>query len=117
MGRLGFLSEMGPENWYMRLPQVLSGDYWIEKRMMLRVTQWKGSKRLGTWDVLNEALVGRGAIARPVHLITKLDGEPLTTFVADGLIVATPTGSTAYALAAGGPILPASNVSLRARSR
>jgi NAD+ kinase len=56
--------------------------------------------------VLNECVVGRGEIARPVRLTTEIDGRYLTTYVADGVIAATPTGSTAYALAAGGPILP-----------
>jgi NAD+ kinase len=55
---------------------------------------------------LNEALVGRGSVARPVHLAAVLDGRPLTTYVADGLIIASATGSTAYALASGGPVLP-----------
>jgi hypothetical protein len=58
------------------------------------------------WEVLNECVVGRGEVARPVRLTAEIDGRYLTTYVADGVIAATPTGSTAYALAAGGPILP-----------
>jgi len=61
---------------------------------------------LNTAEVLNEAVVGRGALARPIRVKTWVDGDELTTYVCDGLIVATATGSTAYALAAGGPILP-----------
>src|SRR3970040_1969290 len=57
-------------------------------------------------EALNDPLVVRGRLARPVHLAANLDGKPLTTYVADGLIIATATGSTAYALAAGGPVLP-----------
>jgi NAD+ kinase len=60
---------------------------------------------LGSWDVVNEAVVSRGSFVRPVHLETSVDGRFLTTYVADGLIASTPTGSTAYALAVGGPIL------------
>ena len=61
---------------------------------------------MGEWQVLNEVVVSRGEIVRPVHLNASVDGRFLTTYVADGLIASTSTGSTAYALAAGGPILP-----------
>lgn len=106
LGRLGFLPEAQPEAWQAVLARVLAGDYWIEERMMLQVEHQRGEERLGTYQVLNEAVVGRGALARPVRLKTMIDGSDLTTYVADGLIIATPTGSTAYALAVGGPILP-----------
>ncbi len=106
MGRLGFLLEVRRGQWQKALPRLLAGDYWIEHRMMLQAKQYRDGQRLGVWDVLNEAMVGRGEIMRPVHLTTRVDGHLLTTYVADGLIAATPTGSTAYALAAGGPILP-----------
>jgi NAD+ kinase len=74
--------------------------------MMLRTEHLRGDELLGSWDVLNECVVGRGQTVRPVFLTAEIDGHPLTTYVADGLIVSTPTGSTAYALAAGGPVLP-----------
>jgi NAD+ kinase len=74
--------------------------------MMLRTEHLRDGNLLGTWDVLNECVVGRGHMVRPVFLTAEIDGHDLTTYVADGLIVSTPTGSTAYALAAGGPILP-----------
>jgi len=106
LGRLGFLPEAQPEAWQAVLTRVLAGDYWIEERMMLQVEHQRGEERLGAYQVLNEAVVGRGALARPVRLKTMIDGSDLTTYVADGLIIATPTGSTAYALAVGGPILP-----------
>jgi NAD+ kinase len=106
LGRLGFLGEVPPAGWTQTLDQVLAGHYWLEERMMLHVEHHRSGQLLGSYEALNEAVVGRGALARPVRLKALLDGGELTTYVADGLIVATPTGSTAYALAAGGPILP-----------
>jgi NAD+ kinase len=106
MGRLGFLSEMGPEDWSAKLPKVLDGEYWIEERMMLKTETWRGDERIGEHIALNDVVISRGGLARVIRLHTEIDGDKLTTYVADGLIVATPTGSTAYALAAGGPILP-----------
>jgi NAD+ kinase len=106
LGRLAFLAEVQRPEWQEVLARVLSGDYWIEERMMLRVEHWRAEQLLGSHDVLNEVVIGRGGLARPVRLKTLIDGGELTTYVADGLIIATPTGSTAYALAAGGPILP-----------
>lgn len=106
LGRLGFLGEVQPDEWGETLDRVLAGHFWIEARMMLHVEHQRDGQVLGSYEALNEAVVGRGALARPVRLKTLIDGGELTTYVADGLIVATPTGSTAYALAAGGPILP-----------
>ena len=106
LGRLGFLGEVQPDDWREALQRVLAGNCWLEERMMLHVEHWRAGQLLGSYEALNEAVVGRGALARPVRLKTLIDGGELTTYVADGLIVATPTGSTAYALAVGGPILP-----------
>jgi NAD+ kinase len=106
LGRLGFLMEVSGDNWQPMLDRVLDGNYWLEERMMLRAEHHSGGSVIGAWDVLNESVIGRGEMVRPVRLITEIDGRYLTTYVADALIVATPTGSTAYALAAGGPILP-----------
>jgi NAD+ kinase len=92
--------------WQELLPRLLAGDYWLEQRMMLRAEQWRAGEHLGSWDVLNEVVVSRGNMVRPVHLHASVDGRYLTTYVADALIASTATGSTAYALAAGGPILP-----------
>ena len=105
-GHFGFLIELEREDWHATLPRLVSGDYRLEKRMLLHVELWRQGKMFGGWEAVNEALVGRGRLARPVHLAANLDGKPLTTYVADGLIIATATGSTAYALAAGGPVLP-----------
>ncbi len=106
LGRLGFLLEAQPDEWREVLDRILAGDYRIEERMMLRIEHYRDGELCGSYEALNEAVVGRGALARPVRLKTLIDGGDLTTYVADGLIVATPTGSTAYALAVGGPILP-----------
>jgi NAD+ kinase len=106
LGRLGFLAEVQPAEWRSVFDRVCAGDYWIEQRMMLRTEVWRDDQHLQSFDVLNEVVVSRGAVVRPVRLETHIDGGWLTTYVADGLIIATPTGSTAYALAVGGPILP-----------
>ncbi len=106
LGRVGFLTEADPETWQDVLSRALAGDYWVEERMMLRATARRNSEILGQSEALNDVVVGRGARARVVHLRVEVDGGYLATYIADGLIVATPTGSTAYALAAGGPILP-----------
>jgi NAD+ kinase len=106
LGRFGFLTEVSREGWRSAMEHVLAGEYWLERRMMLRAEHLRGGQTHGTWDVLNECVVGRGEVVRPVRLTAEIDGRYLTTYVADALIVATPTGSTAYALAVGGPILP-----------
>jgi len=106
LGRFGFLMEIKEDQWQAYLPRLVQGDYWLENRMMLSTEQWRSGAIMGKWDVLNEVVVSRGQFIRPVHLEAYVDGRFLTTYVADALIAATPTGSTAYALAAGGPILP-----------
>lgn len=106
LGRFGFLMEVEQKRWGEVLPRLFTGEYWIERRMMLNAQKQRGTEILGSWDVVNEVVVSRGVFVRPVHLVASVDGRFLTTYVADGLIASTPTGSTAYALAAGGPILP-----------
>jgi NAD+ kinase len=106
LGKFGFLTAIQRKEWRAALIKLLEGEGWIEQRMMLAAEQRRCDEKIGSWNVLNEAAVSRAAIMRPVHLDTHVDGRFLTTYVADGLIAATPTGSTAYALAAGGPILP-----------
>jgi NAD+ kinase len=106
LGRFGFLTEIAKPDWAMFLPRLLEGDFWLEKRMMLEAEQWHQDALLGKWEVLNEIVVSRGQIIHPIQITANVDGRFLTTYVADALIAATPTGSTAYALAAGGPILP-----------
>ncbi|NOZ51092.1 MAG: NAD(+)/NADH kinase [Chloroflexi bacterium] len=107
LGRLGFLTEVQPEHWQAQLGRVLDGQYWIERRLMLTTETWRGDEKVGDdLDALNEVVVSRGSLARVVRISAEINDSYLTTYVADGVIVATPTGSTAYALAAGGPILP-----------
>ncbi|MEJ2484393.1 MAG: NAD(+)/NADH kinase [Anaerolineales bacterium] len=106
MGSFGFLIEVPPTGWKAAIDRLLEGDYWYEDRMMLNASIFRGDERMETLHVLNDAVIARTASLRPVHLRVSLDGQVVTTYVADALIVSTPTGSTAYALAAGGPILP-----------
>ncbi len=106
MGRLGFLVEVQPAEWPERVRQTLLGHGWIEERMMVHAEHYHEGQLVRTYEALNEVVIGRGEFARVVRLHTDIDGVFLTTYTADGLIIATATGSTAYALAAGGPILP-----------
>lgn len=105
-GHLGFLFQVEDGGWPKMIAQLLSGDFWIEKRMMLRADHVRAGEMLGSWQALNDAVVSRGQLLRPIHIKTSVDDQYLTTYVADGLIASTATGSTAYALASGGPILP-----------
>ncbi|MBN1955287.1 MAG: NAD(+)/NADH kinase [Anaerolineae bacterium] len=106
LGRMGFLTEAEPDAWPAVLSRVLAGNYWIEERMMIRAAAHRGKELLAQQDALNDVVVGQGALGRVVRLEARIDRDLLTHYVADALIVATPTGSTAYALSAGGPIMP-----------
>ncbi|HSG25023.1 MAG TPA: NAD(+)/NADH kinase [Anaerolineales bacterium] len=106
MGSFGFLIEVSPAEWRDAIDRLFKGDFWYEDRMMLNATIWRGDECLDRLDVLNDVVIARANSLRPVHLSVSLDGQVVTTYVADALVVSTPTGSTAYALAAGGPILP-----------
>ncbi|GAP21696.1 NAD(+)/NADH kinase [Leptolinea tardivitalis] len=106
LGHFGFLSEVGRDNWQASLETILSGHYRLEERMMLKIEHFRGDTLLGNWQAINEVVICRGQFVRPIQLTASVNGYRTSTYVADGLIVATPTGSTAYALAAGGPILP-----------
>ena len=105
-GRLGFLFQIEEGGWEKMIDQLLLGEYWLEKRMMLQAELTRSGESLGTWQAVNDVVVARGQYLRPIHLRTSIDNQYFTTYVADGLIAATATGSTAYAMAAGGPILP-----------
>lgn len=106
LGRVGFLSEASPDDWRDKLGRVIAGDFWIEERLLLRAELWRAGDMLETFVALNEVVIGRGAQARVIRLHLLVEDDSVTTYVADALIVATPTGSTAYAMAAGGPIMP-----------
>lgn len=107
-GHLGFLTETSLADWETALDSLLAGQYWIEERMMISAAAWRGETQLCLEDALNDVVVGRGLAAKAILLEMYIDGGWATDYNADGLIIATPTGSTAYALAVGGPILPPS---------
>jgi NAD+ kinase len=107
MGHLGFLTEIRrPDDWESQLERVLAGKYWIEQRMMIAITARHDGEVIGQSDALNDVVISRGAVTRMIRLETYIDHDWTTTYNADALIIATATGSTAYALATGGPILP-----------
>jgi NAD+ kinase len=106
MGHFGFLTEVGRANWQSSLETILNGYYRLEERMMLKIEQFRGEQPIGNWQSINEVVICRGQFVRPIQLTASVNGYRTSKYVADGLIVSTPTGSTAYALAAGGPILP-----------
>lgn len=105
LGHYGFLTEIQKDEWQNALQRVLQGDYWLEKRMMLLVTLFRGDQKQGEWNALNDAVISRGETIRPIQLEIFINSRHLSTTVADGIIASTATGSTAYAMAAGGPIL------------
>lgn len=104
LGRLGFMTELSTDEAREQLPALLAGNGWIDERFTLEV-QFSSVEGPRTYNALNDVVLARGAITRLVRVEAIVDGEPLTTFKADGVIVATATGSTGYSLAAGGPIL------------
>ncbi len=105
LGGLGFLSEIAREELYTVMDRVLLGEFETDARMTLKAELFRGGRRLATYTVLNDAVINNGALARLIEMETHVDGSYLTTFRADGLILCTPTGSTAYNLAAGGAIV------------
>lgn len=105
MGTFGYLTEVNLNETYAALELILKGDFLTEKRMMLDVKVRRGNKIIGSGIVLNDVVINRGNLSRIVELETTIDGHYLTTYKSDGLIISTPTGSTAYSLSAGGPIV------------
>lgn len=104
-GQVGFLAEIAEEDLYAAAEKVLRGDFILRSRMRLSVKVKRNEKTRARETVLNDVVINRGALARLAHIETHIDDHYLTAYSADGLIVATPTGSTAYSLAAGGPVI------------
>jgi NAD+ kinase len=106
LGGFGFMTEISLDELYPCMEEhVLIGKFEVEERLMLTVTLFRQGREFWREHVLNDAVINKGALARIAELTTWIDGEYLTVYRADGLIVATPTGSTAYNLSAGGPIV------------
>ena len=105
LGKLGFMTELSADEAVDKLPLLLSGEGWIDERAMLQAEFSADGQKTSTCHALNDVVVARGAIARLVSVAASIDGKYLTDYKADGVIVATATGSTGYSLAAGGPIL------------
>jgi len=105
LGTLGFMAEIAREEMFAALERVLDGRMRVEERMRLDVRALRGGEELARYLALNDAVVANSNFARIVHLAVRVDDMEVTEYHADGLIVCTPTGSTAYSLSAGGPIL------------
>ncbi len=104
-GEVGFLAEAAEESLFEVVENILSQPFTTRPRMRLRVEVWQADKLVTSEAVLNDVVINKGALARLAHIKSFVDDRYLTDYRADGLIVATPTGSTAYSLAAGGPIM------------
>lgn len=105
LGSLGFLTEIPADELFPTLDEVLAGRFRVDSRMKLRCRLVRGGQVIVEDDVLNDVVINKGALARIADHETSVDGVPITTYKADGVILATPTGSTAYSLSAGGPIV------------
>ena len=105
IGSLGFLTCLNSSAYLEAVSSIVSGKFTLSERVLLSVEITNGGESLNNTIALNDAVMSRGEISRLIRLRTRVNGAPLTEFNADGLVVATPTGSTAYSLSAGGPIL------------
>lgn len=105
LGQLGFLTEVTRDELPEMLERLVRGDYHVSDRMMLDALIHRNGQVVGKYTVLNDVVINKGALARIIDLETYVDGQHLSTYKADGLIISTPTGSTGYNLAAGGPII------------
>ena len=106
LGRLGFLNEVSPEQLFARLDEIVGGAGRVEERAMIETETLRAGEELREhYHALNDAVIGRAAIGRTVQFSVSADGTTIATYRADGVIIATATGSTAYSLSVGGPIL------------
>jgi NAD+ kinase len=105
LGGLGFLTEITMDELYRVLERVVQDDFEVNEREVLNAAVIRRGERIAEFTVLNDAVINKGALARIIDLETTINGEYLSTFRSDGLIISTPTGSTAYNLSAGGPIV------------
>lgn len=105
LGRLGFLADISPAEMSQRLGDIFAGNFEVEKRFLLRATIIRGGERVIAEDALNDVVVHKWNVARLIELETYVDARLVNSQRSDGLIVSTPTGSTAYALSGGGPVL------------
>ena len=104
LGRLGYMAELETGE-LSELSRLITGDYTLEKRSMLRVELYSGKELRSFCYALNDAVISNGSVSRMIELELSEGGKPITTYRADGLIVATPTGSTAYSMSAGGALV------------
>ena len=104
-GGLGFLTEVTLDEMYPALERVLTGEFITELRMMVELSVLRGGKQLAEYRALNDVVINKGTVSRMIELEACVDGQYVSRFRADGLIVSTPTGSTAYNISAGGPII------------
>jgi NAD+ kinase len=104
-GEVGFLAEIAEDRLFPVAESILNGPFTTRARMRLKVSVVRDDADRETETVLNDVVINKGALARLAQIDTRIDGRYLTTYRADGLIIATPTGSTAYSLAAGGPVI------------
>ena len=105
LGSLGFLAEISIDELYPSLENILAGKFEIENRMLLNACIWRNGEKVEDHNVLNDVVINKGVVARVINLQVLVNGQYMTSYRADGLIIATPTGSTAYSLSAGGPII------------
>lgn len=105
LGHLGFLTDIPPSLMTESLDQILAGDFTVEERILLSASIWRGGEEIVTCDALNDLVLHKWGSARMIELETSIDERFLNVFRSDGIIVSTPTGSTAYALSAGGPLV------------
>lgn len=105
VGSLGFLTGVSGEDWSRAVDSIAAGDFRLSTRTLLRVELERDGRTAETFTGLNDAVVSRGHHSQLIKVEVRIDGEELSVYHADGLIVATPTGSTAYSMSAGGPLL------------